>query len=121
MQLALLTGHGSEHGLGEKRGKWGSGGEGKILECSTRELCRCIILKKNLVQTIAKKLGNHSSSQQCWVISDIDVKQTPLGMDVCTNFVYNIPQCVYNTYIHDHMLITSGSANSLKETNHDSF
>jgi hypothetical protein len=42
-------------------------------------------------------------------------------MHVCTNFVYNIRGCVYNTYIHGHMLITLGFASSLKETNHSAF
>lgn len=34
-----------------------------------------------------------------WVISDIDVKQTPLDMHVHTNFVYNIPG-VYTIHIY---------------------
>lgn len=34
-----------------------------------------------------------------WVISDTDVKQTPLDMHVHTNFVYNIPG-VYTVHIY---------------------
>lgn len=54
---------------------------------------------KNLVQSIARKPGNHGSSQQCCGISDIDVKQTPLTcMYVLTLYimfldVYTV--CIY--------------------------
>lgn len=52
----------------------------------------------SLIKTIAREHGNYGSSQQCCDISDIDVKQTPLDTCVCTNFVYNVPSCVYHTY-----------------------
>ena len=42
-------------------------------------------------------------------------------MYVCTHFVYNVPSCVYSIYIHNHMLLTAGFTNSLKETNRDAF
>lgn len=76
---------------------------------------------QNLAKTIAKEPGNHGSSQQCCDSSDIDVKQTPVDMCVRTNFVYNIPRCVYYVHTHNHMLITSGFASSLQGTNRDAF
>lgn len=102
---------------------WGDGGvnvRGRYWNFQ-RESYMSVDFCKNVVKTVTREPRNHSSSQQCWVISDIDVKQTPLNMCICTDIVYNILRCVYNTYIHDHILIISGFANSLKETNRNAF
>lgn len=55
--------------------------------------------KKNRSRLVPGNLEIIVHLKTVWVISDIDVKQTPLDMHVLTNFVYNIPS-VYTIHIY---------------------